>query len=124
MEEDEDTNKEGRDVNNDMAEIKGMLQQLAVRIDRIEAQRRGRMSSDVERDVTTYHQHIDRIETFNQDGDGSDGEICVGPFHCCAPLCESDEREEPVSFDYEGSNSIFTISVNNNSEKEEKKIVL
>ncbi|KAL6223298.1 hypothetical protein ACLB2K_006685 [Fragaria x ananassa] len=32
---------EGRNINNDMAEIKWMLQQLAVRMDRIEAQRRG-----------------------------------------------------------------------------------
>ena len=92
MEEDEDTNKEGHDVNNDMAEIKRMLHQLAVCIDRIEAQQWGRKSSDGERDVTTYHQHIDRIETFNQDGDGSDWEICVGPFHRCALLCESGER--------------------------------
>ncbi|KAL6197457.1 hypothetical protein ACLB2K_033065 [Fragaria x ananassa] len=66
---------EGRDVKNDMAEIKRMFQQLAVRIDRIEARRRSRKSFDRERDVTTYHQRIDRIETFNQDGDGSDGEI-------------------------------------------------
>ena len=35
-------------------------------------------------------------------------------------MCESGERGEPVSFDYEGSNSIFTFSVNNNSEKEKK----
>ncbi|KAL6222928.1 hypothetical protein ACLB2K_006318 [Fragaria x ananassa] len=111
---------EGRDVKNDMAEIKRMLQQLAVRIYRLEARRRGRKSSDGERDVTTYHQRIDRIETFNQDGDGSDREICVGPFHRCAPLCESGEKGEPISFDYEGSNSIFTFSVNNNSEKEKK----
>ena len=111
---------EGHDVNNDMVEIKMMLQQLTVRIDRIEARRRGRKSSDGERDVTTYHQRIDRIKTFNQDGDGSNGEICVGPFHRCAPLCELGERGEPVSFDYEGSNSIFTFSVNNNSEKEKK----
>ncbi|KAL6211417.1 hypothetical protein ACLB2K_016643 [Fragaria x ananassa] len=91
---------EGRDVNNDMAEIKWMLQQLAVRIDRIEARRRGRKSSDGERDVTIYHQRIDRIETFNRDGDGSVGEICVGPFHRCVPLCETGEKGEPVSFDY------------------------
>ncbi|KAL6185225.1 hypothetical protein ACLB2K_041359 [Fragaria x ananassa] len=109
---------EGRDVKNDMAEIKRMFQQLAVHIDRIEARRRSRKSFDRERDVTTYHQRIDRIETFNQDGDGSDEEICIGLFHQCAPLCESGEKGEPVSFDYEGSNSIFTFSVNNNSEKE------
>ncbi|KAL6210631.1 hypothetical protein ACLB2K_015863 [Fragaria x ananassa] len=111
---------EGRDDKNDIAEIKRMLQQLVVRIDRIEARRRSRKSFDRERDVTTYHQRIDRIETFNQDGDGSDGDICVGLFHRCAPLCESSEKGEPVSFAYEGSNSIFTFSVNNNSEKEKK----
>ncbi|KAL6189245.1 hypothetical protein ACLB2K_040634 [Fragaria x ananassa] len=84
---------EGRDVKNDMAEIKRMLQQLAVRIDHIEARRRSRKSFDRERDVTTYHQRIDRIKTFNQDGDGSDGEICVGLFHRCAPLCESEDED-------------------------------
>ena len=95
---------EGRDVNNDMAEIKRMLKQLEVRIDRIEARRRGRKSSDGERNVTTYHQRIDRIETFDQEGDGFDGEICVGPVHKWAPLCESDE-EGTCTFNYPGCKS-------------------
>ena len=95
---------EGRDVNNDMAEIKRMLQQLAVRIDRIEARRRGRKSSDGERNATTYHQRINRIETFNHKGDSSDGEICVGPFHRSAPLCESGE-EGHSTFNYSGCKS-------------------
>ena len=46
--------------------------------------------------------------------------ICVGPFHRCASLCELDEKGEPVSFDYECSNSIFTFAVNDKKEKEER----
>ena len=111
---------EGRDVNNDMAEIKRMLKQLEVRIDRIEARRRGRKSSDGERNVTTYHQRVDRIETFYQEGDSSDGEIYVDPFHLRASLCESEKRGEPCSFDYGGLSSIFTFSVHENIEKQKK----
>ena len=93
---------DGRDVNNDTTKIKRMLQQLAVRIDCIEPRRRSRKSSDGEREFTTYR--LDRIETFNQNGDGSDGEICVGPFHRCAPLCESGERGHST-FNYSGCKS-------------------
>ncbi|KAL6196487.1 hypothetical protein ACLB2K_032102 [Fragaria x ananassa] len=46
---------EGRDLNNDITEIKRMFQQLSVSIDRIEARLRGRKSSNGERDVTATY---------------------------------------------------------------------
>ncbi|XP_040375382.1 uncharacterized protein LOC121053078 [Rosa chinensis] len=111
---------EGRDINNDMAEIKRMLQQLAVRLDRIETRRRGHKSFDGERNVTTYHQRVDRIETRQQDRKSSDGERNVTTYnqcvnrievshqssesikeeqyidlsHRCASLCEPDIQDE------------------------------